>query len=119
MRSAWLAERFGCARYVDHTAIKQVCDWVSGNTPPTHLRDIADRLRENADLSAVASAFIVLQEERDAPDYDHLADFSRPATLALVGRARTAVPSIEAEGASDDFRALFGLIALQRSIRTR
>jgi hypothetical protein len=113
------AELHGYARYVNHAAIKQVCDWISGNKPPPHLRQVIDRLRQNATLSAVASAFVVLQEEREAADYDHQADFTRPATLGLLGRARTGVASIGAEAASDDFRAPFGLIALQTTIRGR
>jgi hypothetical protein len=111
------AERHGYARYVTHTAVKQVCNWISGETPPLHLRDIVDRLRSNQQLSAVASAFVALQEQRDAADYDHQADFTRPATLGYLGRARRAVALIESESATNDFRAFYGLIALQTSIR--
>jgi hypothetical protein len=112
-------ERYGYTRYVTHTAIKEVCDWISGNTPPLHLRAVVDRLRRNAVLSAVASAFVVLQEERESADYDHQADFTRPATLGLVGRPRQAVRSTTTEAASDDFRAFYALIGLQTTIRRR
>lgn len=110
-------ERYGYARYVNHSAIKQACDWVSGNAPPRHLEYVATRLRQNRDLSSVASAFVTLQEQRELADYDHRADFTRPTTLADLARARSAVDVIRGNSGTDDFRALFGLIALQTTIR--
>lgn len=51
------AEKSGYGRYVNHAAIKQVCDWISGSQPPVHLQDVVTRLRQNSRLSAVASSF--------------------------------------------------------------
>lgn len=113
------AEKSGYGRYVNHAAIKQVCDWISGSQPPVHLQDVVTRLRQNSRLSAVASSFVTLQEQREAADYDHGADFTKPVTLALVGRARGAVADIRAQKTTDDFRSFFGLVALQTSVRNR
>jgi hypothetical protein len=112
-------EPYGYARYVNHTAVKEVCEWISGNQPPEHLKNVINRLRNNGSLSAVASAFVALHEQREAADYDHLADFTRPGTLALVGRSESARAAIEATANDDDFRAFFGLIGLQTNIRRR
>lgn len=109
-------ERFGYVRYVSHSAIKRACDWVSGDSPPQHVQQTVARLRANRDISLVASAFVTLQERRERADYDHRADFTRPGTLADVGRARNAVDTIAANSETPDFRALFGLVSLQTTI---
>lgn len=111
------AERNGYARYVTHAAIKQVCAWVAGQNPPQHLNATVARLRANAPLSNVASTFIDLVEARERADYDHDADITRPATLALGRRATSAVAALDALGANNDFRAFFGLVTLQTTIR--
>lgn len=110
-------EQHGYTRYVNHAAIKRVCEWISGATPPRHLQECAARLRSNGDLLAVASAFTVLHEEREAADYDHEADLTRAAALASVHRADRAVAALRSNSPTDDFCALFGLVALQTSIR--
>lgn len=112
-------ERAGYGRYVNHAAIKVVCDWISGSRPPLHLQALVARLRQSSRLSAVASSFVTLQEQREAADYDHVADFSKPVTLALVRRARAAVAEISAQKETDDFRSFFGLVSLQTTIRNR
>jgi hypothetical protein len=48
---------------------------------------VVARLRQNQQLTAVASAFLFLQEQREAANYDHDADLTRASTLALVRRA--------------------------------
>ena len=112
------AERHGYARYVNHQAVEKVCGWISGADSPLHVRGLIDRLRRNQALSGVATGFLTLKEQREAADYDHGADFTRPGTLALVGRADGAVLAIRANSATDDYRAFFGLIALQTAVRT-
>jgi len=110
-------EHYAYARYVNHTAIKQVCAWISGDPPPQHLAATVVRLRQNAALSDVSSAFNALQLGREEADYNHDADITRPGTLGLVGRSASAVSAVDANASTDDFRAFFGLIALQTSIR--
>jgi len=114
--NATLEEVFGLARHVSHSSIKQVAAYVAGNQPPKHLDSVVGRLRSNSAVSSVAATFVDLQEQREEADYNHLADFTRPGTLALVARAKRAVKSTDQGGASDDFQAFFGLIALRTSI---
>jgi hypothetical protein len=76
-----------------------------------------ERLRDSRSLRAVASAFRTLHERREAADYDHGADFTRPGTLAHVRRAERAIAAIRATTTNDDFRALYGLITLQTTTR--
>jgi hypothetical protein len=111
------SEHFSYARYVSHAAIKQVCGWLSGAAPPQHLLDTVTRLRRNVGLSDVATVFTALQEGREEADYNHDADINRPSTLALVSRAEDAVATLVEQAGSDDFRAFFGLVALQTSVR--
>jgi uncharacterized protein (UPF0332 family) len=115
--NAVAGEQYGYTRYVNHMAIKRVCEWVSGDTAPRHVRECVTRLRSNRDLSDVASAFAMLHEQREAADYDHDADFARAAALAAVRQADRAINTLRAGSGTDDFRALFGLVALQTSIR--
>lgn len=111
------AERQGYARYVAHGAIKQACGWIAGNAPPRHLESVVFRLRANRRLSLVAAAFVALQEQREMADYDHVADFTRPAALASVDRADVAVTTTRALSADGDFADFCGLVALRIAIR--
>lgn len=102
-----------------YTSIRKCCAWIAGEQPPKHLDATVTRLRANAALSDIATAFIALYEAREAADYDHDADITRPATLGLVQRSAAAVAAIDASASTDDFRAFFGLIVLQTSIRNQ
>lgn len=105
------------SRYVSHTAVKKAYGWVSGAQPPLHLQTVVNRLRASHTLAAVASAFATLYEQREAADYDHDADFTRPGALTHVRNAQQAVAAIRANSTNDDFRALYGLITLQTTTR--
>jgi hypothetical protein len=115
--NASAAEQHAMSRYVGHAAVKKASRWVSGAPPPLHLQTVVNRLRASHTLSAVASAFATLHEQREAADYDHGADFTRPDTLAHVRRAEQAIVAIRGTTADDDFRALYGLITLQTTTR--
>jgi len=115
--NASAAEQHACSRYVSHTAVKKVSEWVSGASPPLHVQTVVNRLRASPSLVAVAAAVTRLQEQREAADYDHSADFTRLGTLAHVRQAEQAVAAIRANGTDDDFRALYGLITLQTTTR--
>lgn len=110
-------ETFGLARHVSHQSIKQVAGYVVGDQPPKHLNAVIDRLRANNDLTSVATTFRDLQEQREEADYNHLADFTRPGTLALVARSRRAMALVDRGRNTDDFQAFFGIIALRTSTR--
>ena len=109
-------EVHAAARYISHASIKQVCAWMAGDTPPQHLTGIISRLRHNVDLTAVATAFVDLHEQRERADYDHLADFTRPGTHALVEQARKAVNLASSRRDHDDFKAFVGLILLRTRV---
>jgi hypothetical protein len=107
---------YAAARYVSHASIKQVCAWIAGDTPPLHLVGIVDRLRNNPDLTAVATAFVDLHEQRERADYDHLADFTRPGTHALIAESQKAVAILDSGVTHDDFKAFLGLILLRAKV---
>jgi hypothetical protein len=64
----------GVARYISHTAIKEVCEWIGDKGTKKHLGPVVERLRRDPDVTLVAQAFLRLHEQREAPDYDHGAD---------------------------------------------
>lgn len=102
---------------MSHTSVKQVSAWIAGDKPPQQLESVVARLRANADLTAVATAFVALHEQRERADYDHEADFTRPGTWADVQKAARAVHLLQAKHNDDDFRSFLGLIALRLNLR--
>lgn len=112
-------EQYGYCRYITHNAIRQVCAWVAGETPPAHLAHAVTRLRNSATLTDVATTFMALHQSRESADYDHTVDITRPSTLGLVERAEGAVGLIDLHESTDEFQAFFGLIALRTGIGSR
>lgn len=112
-------EIYGVVRHVGHGSIKDVAKYLAGDNPPRHLDPVVLRLRANSDLSTVASTFVELQESREDADYNHVANFTRPGTLALVARSKRAIEVVDRFASTDDFQAFFGLIALRTSIGRR
>jgi hypothetical protein len=110
------SEAYGLARHVNHAAVRDVCEWIGGSTPPRHLDGVVKRLRSDADVTMVAQVFIQLQERREAADYDHEADFTRAGVINLVERAAEAVSVAFRRRASDEFCTFFSLILLRTSI---
>ena len=106
------------ARQVEHRAIKSVCEWIGGDTPPAHLTSVISRLRGNPEVTAVAQTFVALQERREEADYLHNAEFNRPATLALVRAGQRAVNRAwSLQGADETYQSFLGLIAWRSSLR--
>lgn len=90
-------DRFRMARHYQHAAIKRVCTWVvPPTTPPERVRAAMLKVRSDTDLLDIADAFIQLQEARHEADYDHLADFSRPGSLALIDMSWDACDKLNA-----------------------
>ncbi len=110
-------EIWRAARHVSHESIKRVAAWVAGDTPPKNLDTVVGRLRADADVSAVATAFTALNEQRERADYDHEADFDRPGTRGLVEQAARAISLLRRDGRSDEMRSFLGLIILRVNIR--
>lgn len=104
-------------RHFGHSAIKQVCGWITGGPPPEAIAPTVDRLRADAGISAVAATFIALHQAREDADYNHDADITRPTTLGLIQRSENAVGIVEADAGSNEFRSFLGLLSLKMSLR--
>lgn len=111
------AELQRATRHMTHTSIKTVAAWIAGETPPKHLQTVVARLRANADLTSVASAFADLHEQRERADYDHEAGFTRTGTRALVEQAARSITLLRSNRADDDFNSFLGLVVLRTTIR--
>lgn len=110
------SEQNAFTRHVGHKAIKDVCAWINGGTPPPGVTATVERLRNNPKISDLAATFIALHQAREGADYDHDADITRPTTLGLIERSETAVQVAEAEAATDDFQSFLGLLSLKLTI---
>lgn len=64
----------------------------------------------------MANAFIDLQEQRHAADYDHLTPFPKASVLAAIQDAETAMQKLDGAPASQR-ETLFTLISLKTSLR--
>ena len=83
------------ARSFDHRAIRDVCEWIAGRgRAPTHAQRLVMILR-NTLIDDVANAFIDLQEQRHAADYDHFTPFPKASVLAAVQDAETAMQKLD------------------------
>ncbi len=107
-------EQYGYSRYVGHSSIKQACVWITAGTPPRFVRDCVGRLGDDEALVFVAQTFLALQERRHAADYDHLATFTRAATLATVAQAETACAGFSS-GRIPGITEFLGLVLLKTS----
>lgn len=100
-------------RLVAHASVRDVCGYVSGNSPPPHVAGVVERLRQSATVSRMAADFMWLNEAREQADYDHLADFTKPRVLALIERAQDAVDVLSSPVRDDDLSSFLGLVALR------
>jgi len=79
--NASAAEQHACSRYVSHTAVKKVSEWVSGASPPLHVQTVVNRLRASPSL---------VQSPRQSPDSRSSA---RRRTTTTVRTSPVSVPS--------------------------
>ncbi len=112
-------DQYAIARYVSHASDKAVCEWVGGNTPPTHLLAVVQRLRSDPDVTDVSQAFLRLYVRREAADYDHAGSFDKKTTLLDVALARRAVSLSFSLRDSENFRTFAGLVALRLNVDRR
>jgi hypothetical protein len=121
--------RQGVRRWIGHGDIKIVARWVSqiqgttAGTPPSHIVSLLAPTAGrspivDAQTSAIADAFLELNEKREQADYDHAAIFTRPDTRGHIALARQVVAVIE-EANSNEALRFFGLIAMQARIQPR
>ena len=99
-----------------HTNMKEVCQQFSRRHLPAALAPLLTSPIE-ADLVAVAEAFVALQEARHEADYDFTATFNRIDVLQKVQRARAAVASWQAVRSKPNATVFLAALLLQRQWR--
>ena len=108
-------DRWRLARLFTHASVRQVCDWIIGpGPPPPKVRVALMRLRGNAAVFDIALAFQTLQEARHEADYDHMADFTKPATLTLIDQSRDAIRKLGRISRTADYSRFMAHLAMQR-----
>ena len=106
-------DRWRISRLFTHRSVRQVCDWVVGpGDPPPRLKLAMLAIRNSSALLDVALAFQTLQQSRYEADYDHLADFTRPATLNLIDQVRDAIAKLKRMEESESYERLMAQIAM-------
>ena len=91
--------RHAIARGFDHGTMKEACrSFSAANLPPAISRRLPAPLVVPPDLRNVARAFVELQEQRHAADYDLSQRFTRADVLALVRQAEHALTHFDAVG---------------------
>lgn len=84
-------------RVFGHSEMKKFCQSLANwdhNQPPRHLKELLTH-PPSADLQAVTSAFVELQQARHEADYDVSRRFSRDDVLALIRTAETAFAALK------------------------
>lgn len=71
----------------------------------------------NGDILDAALAFTSLYDARHDADYNHLADFSRAATLSLVDLAQHAIAKLDNAKGSPELEAFFAHVVLRTSLK--
>jgi|SRR5665213_352194 len=99
-----------------HANMKEVCQQFSKSSPAMILRPLL-ALPIEADLVAVASAFVALQEARHDADYNVTTTFNRIVVLQMVQRARAAFASWQAVRSNPNAVVFLIALLLQRQWR--
>lgn len=111
-----LRDQLSIARSIDHGALKKVCEWVANpNQAPPHSRELVESLGASP-IADLALAFVDLYQARRDADYNHLAGFSKAATLNLIETAQLAMATIDAAPLRDR-QAFLALVALQTKLQ--
>jgi hypothetical protein len=106
----WVARSFG------HAEIKECCAWIDGRQG-CHRQRVVPLVRalKSMSISGVAGSFCDLQEARHRADYDHLAVFSKAATIAHVADARRSITQV-VNAPVPERQAFFSLLALRARV---
>lgn len=104
------------ARTFGHAEIKECCMWIDGRQGCSR-RGVQRLVRElkSASIVSVAGSFCDLQEARHQADYDHLAVFSKAATIAHIADARRSIGQV-ISAPPDERAAFFSLLALRAKL---
>jgi hypothetical protein len=109
-------ERHRLARSFTHANLRNACEYVlHPNKSPKE--SIAAAAASNAVLVDVADAALLLQEQRHAADYDHLADFTKVGALQAVDTARDALSKLADLQGTVDLQRFLSLLALRQTLK--
>jgi uncharacterized protein (UPF0332 family) len=112
-------DQWRLTRSLDHGALREVCQWTTGNpgAGKQHVRAIVADLQADPDIRELAGVAFRLQEARHLADYDHLAPFSRPSVLSSINEAELVVDRLDALVGNPALEKLLALIALHSKLR--
>jgi hypothetical protein len=93
--------------------MKTCCAWVAGRpgNPHKSVAPLVLSLKQSCFVD-ISDSFCDLQEARHEADYNHLATFSKAATVALVSDARASIEQV-ATATLQERHAFFSLLALR------
>lgn len=105
-------------RSLEHRALKEVCQWVTGNpgTGKEHVRPIIADLQADPDIRLIAGIAFRLQESRHQADYDHLAPFGKVSVLSSINEAQLALDRLDALAGNVNLAKFLALVALHSSL---
>jgi uncharacterized protein (UPF0332 family) len=107
------------SRSLEHSALKEVCQWVTGNpgAGKQHVQPIVATLQVDADVKQLAGIAFRLQETRHLADYDHLAPFGKASVLSTINEAELALDTIDSLAGMATLEKFLALVALQSRLR--
>jgi hypothetical protein len=108
--------RLRVSRAFDHRNMREVCQRFGNPNPPNDLKALLS-LPVEADLIAVAEAFIALQDARHDADYDLSLTFNRIDVLQKIAQARSAFSSWQAIRDRPNATVFLAALLLQRHWR--
>ncbi len=111
-------DRQRLTRSLQHVALREVCQWVTGNpgAGKTHVQPIVAQLQTDPQIRQIANITFRLQEARHLADYDHLAGFDKASALSYVAQAEWVVDRLEALTGSVELEQFLALIALHSKL---
>lgn len=98
-----------------HADLKQVCHGVARGTGKLKPSALAAQAMPSAAVRSVAQAFVDLQEERHAADYDHQDTFDAKRLRVAIATSKKAITALESLKNDQATCAFFSLLALRSS----
>lgn len=112
-------ERLRLGRSLEHMALKDVCQWVTGKpgAGKTHVQPIVAALQADADIRQLADIVFRLQEARHLADYDHLSAFGKASVLTLINEAEFDINQLTVLVGTPSLEQFLALVALHSKLR--
>lgn len=102
-------DRLRLTRSIPHQAVVTACTEIQKDRGTDHLKPLIVMARGDAALVQMAEVFLAAHDLRTQADYDHLASFTKAATVTQINDVRQVIdglPSLSEGSAFDTFRAL-------------